>query len=226
MKLTFVFIVNCLTINYLFAQHFSGRLTYHYISHDSTVRTEEYRRLGLDVNPANTMTRTVWVKKDSMRHVTANDCGRLNWVDYQFGKEHYTNMSNTKDFHKTYERMILPKLPKTVITTILLETKKERLSIMGYECKEYHYQFLNSNSSKIRIAKVWIPIKLMYKKQHKYKNYFEFYFFPEGLVFRREDYTNGVLEKSYELTNIAFYDVPKDQFDECEEVVKKMIKFN
>jgi hypothetical protein len=205
-----------------FSQLFSGRLTYNYITHDSIRREESYRQLKLNVKAPYTMTRTAWIKKDSIRFVSANNYNRLDWVDYQYGKVHYTNMSNDESGVKIYERLVMPRLPKMDISTVLLEKGKIIVPICGYDCKEYIYQHINLSSPKIRMTKVWIPIKLKFKKQHNYGNNFEYFFFPDGLAFKREEYVDGVLINSCELTNIAFYDVPNDQLDECEEVPKKI----
>jgi hypothetical protein len=207
-----------------FAQYFSGRLIYHYVAHDSIQRKVENIKLNLNANSAYTLTRTVWVKKDSMRHVTANDCGRSDWVSYQFGKKYYTNMSHYVGKSKTYERLVMPNLPKVENSIILIEKGKNVATILGYDCREYVYKYVISlppDSEKNIISRVWIPLKLKFKKQYNYGNDFGSYFMPEGLVFKREVYTNGELKRSCELTNILFYDVPNDQFEDCEEVIKE-----
>jgi hypothetical protein len=209
---------------YSLSQTFSGRLTYNYTAHDSIKLEESYRLIKFDGKSAYTMRRTVWVKKDSMREVTANDYGRLDWAGYQLSQQRHCNMSNNDSGYKTYRRLSFPTLPKIDRNLILLEKSKTTVSILGYDCREHLYKYLYTKppfSDRNIIVKIWIPTKFKFKKQHSYGNDFEFYFFPDGLAFKREDYTNGKLMKSYELTNILFYDVPNDQFDDCEKVVKE-----
>jgi hypothetical protein len=215
MKINIIIIVSYFLITPSFSQTFSGRLIYKTIDNDSMRMKEKFRLISFEEQIDYAITRTIWVKKDFLRQETTNNYGKTKWVEYQNSKTAYINMS--KDYNDSIVYYRIPydnTITEKKLTFKSINKTENYRSILGWACKEYIYTYEGGVVN--IVEKVWIPDSFKLKKPYSYGKFFLHYFYPDGLAFLRERYINGILNSSSELINIQIYDVPNDQFEDCE----------
>jgi hypothetical protein len=208
LKIKIVILISHLLVIQAFSQIFRGKLIYKVIFEDSVNLKERLRFAPILEQISFRKNCTVWIKNDSLKFYTTADSGKPNSIGFQFNDRAYLK-KNVKE--KT------PYDTKTLGKSLIYDGKgKKQLTILGKICKEYNFA---SPVNQI-IEKVWIPDNFKFKDEYNYGKFFLDYFYPQGLAFRIQTYYNGILQTTWELIEIQNYDVPSDEFDECEILIK------
>lgn len=164
------------------AQEFSGVLKYRLIHKISESRRDMYRQFGVDRDTVNYATATVTIYKDTLVVNEMDDSDFDEVWTFQEGENIYIDFTTSKIPYGTL-------FPNGINYKFIKKGDKTK-TILNTLCFQYFYVW----GDNMEIV-AWIPKGYKYPVSHSYGDFFNRYFFDEGLVYRDDimrTSTNGM----------------------------------